>query len=65
MNHALRTFAALWLAWAGLSAADDAAVPYLTGHVVDEAEIMTAHARDASATCCRRMSRPQATRSRS
>jgi uncharacterized protein len=46
MNRALRTLGMLWLAWAGMSAADDAAVPYLSGRVVDEAEILTAPARE-------------------
>ena len=46
MSRALRMLVMLWLGWAGLSAADDAAVPYLSGRVVDQAEILTAPARE-------------------
>lgn len=46
MNRVLHALAVLCLGWAGLSAADDAAVPYLSGRVVDQAEILTAPARE-------------------
>lgn len=46
MRHALQLLVALWFTWPGLSAADDAAVPYLSGRVVDQAEILTAPARE-------------------
>ena len=46
MRHALQLLVAIWFAWPGLSAADDAAVPYLSGRVVDQAEILTAPARE-------------------
>ena len=46
MKRALHMLVMLWLCWAGLSAAGDAAVPYLSGRVVDQAEILSAQARE-------------------
>ncbi len=46
MNRALQMLLVLWFGWPGLSAADDMAVPYLSGRVVDQAEILTAAARE-------------------
>ncbi|HKB83522.1 MAG TPA: TPM domain-containing protein [Burkholderiales bacterium] len=42
---ALRLLAVLCLGGSGLSAADDTAIPYLSGRVVDQAEILSAPAR--------------------
>src|SRR5437868_5277577 len=46
MTRNLWMLAMLWLGWGGLSAADEVAVPYLSGRVVDQAEILTAPARE-------------------
>jgi uncharacterized protein len=46
MNRSVQLLLLLWLGWPGLSAADDIAVPYLSGRVVDQAEILTAPARE-------------------
>ena len=45
MNYALRLLVVFWLGWPGLSASDDTAIPYLSGRVVDQAEILSAPAR--------------------
>ncbi len=46
MNRSLILFVLLCVGWLGLSAADDTAIPYLSGRVVDEAEILSAPARE-------------------
>ena len=46
MRHALRMLSLIWLGGCGLAAADELAVPYLSGRVVDQAEILTAPARE-------------------
>jgi len=46
MKNALRMLAILWFGWCGLAAAGEVAVPYLSGRVVDQAEILTAPARE-------------------
>jgi uncharacterized protein len=45
MSRALQFLLAFWFAWPGVSAADDIAVPYLSGRVVDNAEILSPEAR--------------------
>ena len=45
MKISLRLLAMLWLIWPGLSASGDSAIPYLSGRVVDQAEILSAPAR--------------------
>lgn len=45
MMQAIRLLAAAAMLWAGLSGADDIAVPFLSGRVVDQAEILSAPAR--------------------
>ena len=45
MICAFRLLVVLWLGWPGLSASDDTAIPYLSGRVVDQAEILSAPAR--------------------
>ena len=46
MKSALQLLLALfWLGCPGLSSADKAAIPYLSGRVVDEAEVLSAPAR--------------------
>ena len=50
MRHALRMLSLLWLGGCGLAAADELAVPYLSGRVVDQAEILTAPARERIAS---------------
>ena len=45
MTATLKTFTALWFACAGLSFAGDTTIPYLSGRVVDQAEILTGTAR--------------------
>lgn len=45
MSGALQLLFVLWLGWPGLSLADDTAIPYLSGRVVDQAEILSAPAR--------------------
>jgi uncharacterized protein len=46
MNGALQLLMVLWLGWSGVSASDDTAIPYLSGRVVDQAEILSAPARE-------------------
>ena len=46
MNRALNLLVLLCLGGPGLSAADDTAIPYLSGRVVDQAEILSATARE-------------------
>ena len=46
MNRALKLFVLLCVGWLGLSAADNTALPYLSGRVVDQAEILSAPARE-------------------
>ena len=46
MNRALNLLVLLCIGWPGLSAADDTAIPYLSGRVVDQAEILSAPARE-------------------
>ena len=46
MNRALKLFVLLCVGWLGLSAADNTAIPYLSGRVVDQAEILSAPARE-------------------
>jgi uncharacterized protein len=46
MNGALQLLVVLWLGWSGLSAADDTTIPYLSGRIVDQAEILSAPARE-------------------
>jgi uncharacterized protein len=46
MTRALRLLVLLCFGWPGLSAADDTAIPYLSGRVVDQAEILSATARE-------------------
>lgn len=46
MNRALNLLVLLCFGWPGLSAADDPAIPYLYGRVVDQAEILSAPARE-------------------
>lgn len=46
MNHALKLLVVLCFGWPGLSAADDTAIPYLSGRIVDQAEILSAPARE-------------------
>jgi uncharacterized protein len=45
MNLALNFLALLCFGWPGLSSADDTAIPYLSGRIVDQAEILSAPAR--------------------
>ncbi len=46
MSGALQLLFVLWLGWPGLSLADDTAIAYLSGRVVDQAEILSAPARE-------------------
>jgi len=46
MNLALNLLVLLCFGWPGLSSADDKAIPYLTGRVVDQAEVLSAPARE-------------------
>ena len=46
MNLALNLLLLLCFGWSGLSSADDTAIPYLSGRVVDQAEILSAPARE-------------------
>ena len=46
MNRALNFLALLGFCWPGLSAIGDTAIPYLSGRVVDQAEILSAPARE-------------------
>jgi uncharacterized protein len=46
MNRALKLLVVLCFGWPGLSAADDTAIPYLSGRIVDQAEILSAPARE-------------------
>lgn len=46
MNRALHLLALLGFCWPGLSAAGDTTFPYLSGRVVDQAEILSAPARE-------------------
>ena len=46
MNRALQLLLMLWLGWPGLSGSDDMVVPYLSGRVVDQAEVLTGPARE-------------------
>ena len=50
MRHALIMLSLLWLGGCGFAAADELAVPYLSGRVVDQAEILTAPARERIAS---------------
>ena len=45
MNRALKVLVLLCFGWPGVSASDDTAIPYLSGRVVDQAEILSAPAR--------------------
>ncbi len=46
MNHILKVLVVLVLIWPGVSAIGDAALPYLSGRVVDQAEILSTPARE-------------------
>ena len=46
MNRALKLLVLLGLCWPGLSAIGDTTIPYLSGRVVDQAEILSAPARE-------------------
>ena len=46
MKGTLKLLVALWLGGPGLSGADDTVIPYLSGRVVDQAEILSAPARE-------------------
>jgi uncharacterized protein len=45
MKGALQFLLALWFGWPGLSAVGDMAIPYLSGRVVDQAEVLSMPAR--------------------
>jgi len=45
MKGALQFLLALWFGWPGLSAVGDMAIPYLSGRVVDQAEVLSTPAR--------------------
>ena len=46
MNRALKLLVLLGFSWPGLSAIGDTTIPYLSGRVVDQAEILSAPARE-------------------
>ena len=46
MNRALKLLLLLGFCWPGLSAIGDTTIPYLSGRVVDQAEILSAPARE-------------------
>ncbi|MBI3530337.1 MAG: TPM domain-containing protein [Betaproteobacteria bacterium] len=46
MNRALKLLVLLGFCWTGLSAVGDTTIPYLSGRVVDQAEILSAPARE-------------------
>ena len=46
MNHALKLPVLLTLCWFGVSAAGDKTIPFLSGRVVDQAEILSVPARE-------------------
>ncbi|MBC8008349.1 MAG: TPM domain-containing protein [Prolixibacteraceae bacterium] len=46
MRGTLQLLVVLWLSGTGLSGADDTVIPYLSGRVVDQAEILSAPARE-------------------
>ena len=46
MNRILKLLVVLFFIWPGLSAIGDAGLPYLSGRIVDQAEILSIPARE-------------------